>query len=139
MPYVSTFVYTEDSSVDNSTQGKQRLSLINPQHIFRPAFVPGNFSFSIFFGILDLDMHKEHTLRYLFVAPENEQTLIDSGETNVKPSETESDLPPEMQGVLVTLNFRNVPLRYEGIYNSKVIVDGYELGEFPIYVQGRES
>lgn len=138
MPYISTFVYAEDSNAELTPQG-QKLHIINPQQIFLPMFVPGMFSFAVAFGILEVNTQESHRIRYVFYSPvEGELPLIDTGEV-VLPIVTEDNgVPIDMQGIMLNLNFRNVPFRLEGAYKSEIYLDGNLLGIFPIKVRGKE-
>lgn len=140
MPYLSTFVYCESSQQEVNPLGQTRLTIINPIQIFRPMFIPSMFSFGIVFGIMELDVSKQHTFRYVFRGPKDEEPLIiDTSEISLPQQPIESDLPEDMRGIMMNLDFRNVAIRNEGIYNSEIFIDGISLGKTPIKVKGRES
>lgn len=68
MPKITMFVYAENAFPENTPQGP-KLHMVNPQHIFRP-IVPGLFSFSVVFGVLDFDTSVPHNVRFKFYAPD---------------------------------------------------------------------
>jgi hypothetical protein len=140
MVHVSTFIYAQDSNTVANTEGGNSLHLINPQHIFTPAFIPSLFSFAIMFGILGIEQSKEHKIRVVFRGPNpNEGPILDTGDFNYPANDQGKDLPLEMQGFLMNLNLRNVPLKYEGEYATDIYADGILLGTFPIKVKGKQS
>ena len=129
MPIVSLFVYSDSAQPQPTPQGNQ-LHIMNPQHILRPKFIPGQFSFAITFGILDFDISLPHSLRYTFSSPEGAK-LIDTAESIQLPpfvNELMNDLPTDMQGFLTSLDFKNVVFETEGEYKSEIFIDGVSLG-----------
>lgn len=131
-PRVSTFIYSDDSVMEEMPIG-QRLHVINPQQVLRPAFVPGMYSFSVSFGIIALDMAVEHNLRVAMTSPRNKQ-IMDSANM-VVPTNTDFDLPPELQGFMMNMNVRNVVFEEEGLHQTSLWLDDVCLGDFPIYVK----
>jgi hypothetical protein len=141
MPRISTFMYSEGSGHEALPSGEQRLHVVQPLHIFTPIFVPGTFSFSVVFGILDIDTDKDYNLRFTFESPvKTEELLIDTGLIHLPRTNDPKvmDLPKDMRGIMMNLGFQNVIFRNDGTYTSKVYFDNQILGEFPIKVKGRE-
>jgi hypothetical protein len=141
MPYLSTFVYCEGINVTPQSNG-QIVSLTNPQHVFAPAFVPGQFSFGVSFGILELDVeNQEHIARYVFKDPKG-KTVIDTQDVklskdNIPPGSFE--FPEDMRGIIMNMDFRNIPFKEVGAYKSEVFVDGVSIGIREIKVIGRNK
>lgn len=130
---VSVFVYSDSAQPEPTPQGN-KLHIMNPQHILRPMFIPGQFSFAIMFGILDFDVSSPHTLRYTFSSPEG-TILIDTGDNIKLPPITDpqmDDLPIDMRGFLTSLDFKNVVFQTEGEYKSEIFFDSVSLGTFEI-------
>lgn len=135
MAYISTFVYCENIQNEPSPNGS-KLHVIGPMQIMTPAFIPSMFSFSVVFGILDIQLNKPHTLRYIFKGPKaEEQPIIDSGDIVLPIQENNAELPDEMKGFMMNMDFRNIPLQYEGEYTSEIYFDEVSLGMFPIKVK----
>ncbi|MZP30579.1 hypothetical protein GTO91_12730 [Heliobacterium undosum] len=136
MPYISSFLYAEDSV---QLPG-QPLNIVNPQIVLRPMFVPGMFSFTIVFGISEVVVTEAHTLRCIFCGPEGE-VVLDTGafDVPVQPDAIKrKDDPIETQALMVNMNFRNVPFKCEGRYNTQVFLDGTNIGNVPVMVRGNE-
>jgi hypothetical protein len=141
MPYLSTFVYCEGITVTPQKSG-QIVSLTNPQHIFTPDYIPGQFSFGISFGILDLDVKtKEYAARYVFKGPDG-KIIVDTQKIILSRDNVETppfDLPNDMHGVIMNLDFRNVPLKEEGVYESEIFIDDISLGVRKIKIVGKNN
>lgn len=136
MPYISTFIYCENIQNENTPNGP-KMHIIEPMHIMTPAFIPSMFSFCIVFGILNIQLDRRHILRYVFKGAETDQPpIIDTGEIVLPIQEKKGNLPDDMNGIMMNMDFRNIPLQYEGSYNSEIFVDGTSLGIFPIKVKG---
>ncbi|MFB9859611.1 DUF6941 family protein [Salinicoccus siamensis] len=138
MPKITTFVYAEE--ISNTRDNK--LNIVNPLNVFRPAFVPGMFSFSVVIGIIGLDVTQgKHTLRIKFYGEDQKETpLIDTGYVPLEDVPTGPlSLPSELRGMMGSMDFRNVVMKSEGVYITEVFVDGDLLGEFPIHVLAGES
>lgn len=140
MPIISTFMYCENANQVPTPQG-DKLNIIGPMHIFKPTFVPGNFSFSIVCGILELNTEHDHVIRIKFINNQTEEVLVDTGDFNFPGSNDPKiiELPEDMRGVMLNLDFRNVILRNTGSYTTEVIVDNEFLGQFPVKVLGSET
>lgn len=140
MPRISTFMYAERTEPNQQGQ----MTITNPLITINPMFVPGMFSFSIIFGIVDINNDSDHTIQITFNSPNDEDTpLINTDvislQNRVIPLENEVDLPLEQKNLMFNLDFRNVVLKTEGLYKSKVYIDGTLSGEYPIYVKAGET
>jgi hypothetical protein len=138
MPRISTFMYCEKAEPNQN--GK--LQIEQPLLALNPAFVPGMFSFSIVAGLTGVDRQMKHELRILFLSPEEGQDpLIDTGVLTIEADSSlhskEEPINPleDHGGLMFNLDFRNVVLKSEGVYQTVVIVDGDVLGEYPIYTK----
>lgn len=141
MPIITTFMYSEGTFNEAIPNG-QRLHIVSPLLNLIPAFIPGTLSFSVNFGILDIDMEKEHNIQLKFVNSSNEEDVI--VDTNEIPFPIVNDpqmieLPPDMRGIMINVGFQNVVFRTEGTYKTIVYFDGESLGEYPIKVKGKEK
>ncbi len=136
MPYISTFMYCENTQIENTPEGKMHIT--GPMHIITPMFIPSMFSFCVAFGVLDLSLDKQHSLRYIFKDPSGE-IVVDTNDIHLPIQELKIDLPKDMNGMLLNMDFRNIALRIEGEYKSEVFIDGQSLGVFPIKVKGMSN
>lgn len=142
MAKISTFIYAESAMQEMTPQGP-KLHIVSPLLIIRPIFVPGTFSFSIIFGILDYDIKVNHKVHILFT-DENEERLVDSGIMNVSAANSNNkgnikELPRDMEGSIMNMSLQNVIFRKEGTYKTHVIFDDEEIGSYPIKVKGVEK
>ena len=111
-------------------------------HTMTPAFIPGMFSFSIVFGVLDVDLGKAHLLKCTFNSSiEEERLIVDTGDIPLQILDQGIDkkLPKEMHGFIFAIDFRNATVRNDGNYYTEIFLDGNSLGKFPIIVKGNQK
>lgn len=146
MAYVSTFIYAESSAQEMTPEGP-KLHVISPLHVFLPRFIPGTFSFSIVFGILDYDKTISHKIQIKFIDFEGKK-LLDTGQINLPITNTgatvnidakDIELPQDMQGSIMNISFQNVVFRKEGTYSTQIIFDDERIGEYSVKVKGVEK
>lgn len=139
MVRISTFVYSDTAQQGMGPDGNHSLTIQNPMQLFKPAFIPSLFSFSITLGIAGVDLLKQHQVRLTFSKLDGSEHLIETGEIVIPANEeghkANEGVPLEYRGYLFNLDFRNVAFRTEGEYVSTVYVDGVELGKHPVYVK----
>ena len=85
-------------------------------------FMPGTFSFSIIFSVLDADASQRNEIQIIF--SKEDTVLIDSGVISIPPIESTDnyDLPKEYKGLNMSMDFRNVIFKEEGLYQRKSVV-----------------
>ena len=129
MAEISTFLYCENAQpLPNGG-----MTINGPMKIITPKYIPGVFSFTIFFGIIGIDLSDPHTLQIKFMKKGENKALVDTDKLNLQNQEIKANiLPLDMRGFMANLDFRNVELETEGEYVTKVILDGELKGEFPI-------
>ncbi|BBH19845.1 hypothetical protein Back11_11900 [Paenibacillus baekrokdamisoli] len=139
MPRMFNFIYSESVQTEITPTGQKPI-IIGPMMNFKPAFIPGNFSFAVTFSISGVTFNQDHKIQYLFFAPGENQPLIDSGEilVNVQISSDQERLPEYARGIQINMDFRNIIFRKEGDYESEIMFNGDSLGRFPIPVYGIE-
>lgn len=100
-------------------------------------FMPGTFSFSIIFSVLDADASQRNDIQIVF--SKKDTVLIDSGVISIPPIENTDnyDLPKEYKGLNMSMDFRNVIFKEEGLYQTKVVFNNHEVGINEIYVKGK--
>lgn len=136
MAYISTFIYAEESRNEVHPQG-QKMNVVNPMLLFSPKYIPGQFSFAVAIGILELDYRQAHKFRYLLKGPDlTKEPLVDTGDAVIPSQENPRNLPLEMQGIYMGFDLRNVEFTCEGKYTSEVLLDGVSLGTYPIFAKG---
>lgn len=104
-----------------------------------PEFVPGTFSFSIIFSVLDVNVLGNNTIQIVFSKEGEEKGLIDTGIITIPPmpNEDKIGLPDRFKGLNMSMDFRNVIFEEEGLYNTAVFFNGQLLANNPIYVKGK--
>lgn len=139
MATIRNFLYCVAAKTENIKEGEsQKIVIDGLLNALTPDFIPGNYSFSIVFSVLNLNDSDEHTVRLSFTDEEKEM-LLETEETKLKGGlENKNNIPNEFLGYNVCVDMRNVLFKHEGLYSTKVFVDGEEEGEYTIYVKGKE-
>jgi len=120
----------------NTTDG--RTDIIGALSAMSPEYIPGLFSFSINFTILNLT-EGEHLVTVKFKNPDKEIiTSIDNVKVEYKKDVT-SNLPEEYVGINVAAGLQNVDFKNSGVYSTQVLLDGVDMGEFEIFVKGKNE
>ncbi len=141
MADLTNFIYCINAERIPSKNGKtDSVNAIGVLSSLTPEFVPGTFSFSIIFSVLDIDISGNNTVQITFFREGEQKNLVDSGVITIPPLSPDSDdiqLPPKYQGLNMSMDFRNVIFEQEGLYNTKVIFNDQVLAIKPIYVKGK--
>ena len=128
MARISTFMYC-----DNVQNQYNNMVVNSPMQIITMNYIPGMFSFSVIFGVLDINQYEDHRIRFVF-KNEEEKVIIDTGEVNLPKNPNVENIPVEIQGFMASMDFRNTNFDSEGTYRSEIYIDGDSLGQFPIKV-----
>lgn len=133
MPSIKNFLYCLNSNNSNGTN-----DVVGILAAMTPEYIPGQYSFSVNFSLLDLS-EGEHTLSLRF--KNSDGTVLSSIENaTVKyEKDAKSNLPDAFVGVNVAANFQNVDIKKSGTHFMEVIFDGDTLGNFDIYVKGKNE
>ena len=136
MAHVTYFVYCKDVQV---LPNEKDAHLIGPMHMLNPRFVPSEYSFSIAFGIMDIDLKKDNFLKVVFKSPTGE-VLFQFDEVNVGPPPGPVQLPPEHVGIQVNLRLQNVPIKLAGMHTVEVVwnKEAIFVSEVPV-IQAKEA
>lgn len=103
-----------------------------------PTYVPGLFSFSISFSVLDI-CEGEHCFCVKFKDPSgNVAAEIDNVMIPYRKDE-KSNLPEKYSGINIAAGLQNVEFKKSGVYTTEVTVDGIDMGNFPIFVKGQNE
>ena len=142
MAILSNFIYCINAErTDNGEGNDGNINAIGIMSAITPEFVPGTFSFSIIFTVLDVDTTKNNTVQVIFKQDSEENSLADTGIVTVPPMPDRNitGLPDEYKGMNMSMDLRNVIFESEGLYTTKVIFNGTELGSKSIYVKGKRT
>lgn len=140
MAKLTNFIYCLNAERTSVNDGNgESVNAIGVLSALTPEFVPGTFSFSIIFSVLDIDISGNNTIRIVFSKKGEDKALVNSGIINIPPmpDTKEIDLPSEYKGLNMSMDFRNVIFETEGIYSTEVFFNNQLLAENPIYVKGK--
>lgn len=142
MAILTTFAFSEDANqIPNPNGQGASLNVINPQNVFRPMFIPGSFSFAVTFGIAEMDPELTQKIRFTLAHSEDpDQIIVDTNDINIGANPNiDRTLPKEANGIMLNMDFRNVPFKKQGKYIGKIIFNGELLEEKVVYVFPQES
>lgn len=140
MAKLTNFIYCINAERVPANEGKgERMDAIGVLSAITPEFVPGTFSFSIIFSVLDVDVSVDNTIQIKFSKCGEEKNLVDTGVVTIPslPNEDEIGLPNEYKGLNMSMDFRNVIFETEGLYNTAVLFNNQLLADNIIYVKGK--
>lgn len=140
MANLTNFIYCINAERVPAGNGKgESINAIGVLATLTPEFVPGTFSFSIIFSILDIDISGNNIIRIVFSKDGEDKTLVDSGTVLIPPISNDDaiDLPAEYKGLNMSMDFRNVIFESEGIYKTTIFFNDQLLSVNPIYVKGK--
>lgn len=140
MANITNFVYCLNAERIPSTKNHgDSINAIGVLSVLIPEFVPGTYSFSIIFSVLDMDISANNEIQITFSREGDSANLVDTGIITVPPVEKNEDIevPPTYEGLNMSMDFRNVVFEREGLYITKIIFNNVLLGEYSIYVKGK--
>ena len=133
MAEIKNFVYCLNI---NTVEG--RTDIVGLLNTITPEYIPGLFSFSISFALLNIE-EKEHSLVVKFRDPDGEVIAgIDNAVVPYKKDEN-SNLPDEQMGINVAAGLQNVNFKKSGLYSTEVILDGASIGKYYIFSKGKNE
>ncbi len=133
MAEVKNFIYCLNV---NTVDG--RTDIVGVLNAMTPEYIPGLFSFSISFTLLDIS-EGDHSLIVKFKNPDNEVIAgIDNAIVPYKKDEN-SNLPDEQMGINVAAGLQNVDFKKSGMYSTEILLDGTRVGEYHIFAKGKNE
>jgi len=139
MANLANFLYCLNAERQQAPQGQgESINAMGVLTVLTPEFVPGLFSFSIIFSILDIDSTSDSQIKIVFKDNTGKE-LINTGNIIMPPVPTDVGirLPSEYVGYNLSMDFRNVVFENEGEYTTDVYFNNALLGTNPIFVKGR--
>lgn len=130
MAKLITFTYANEV-INQTIDGHDNQIINNPLLALKPMFIPGQLSFSVVFGITDIDPNKDHIFQYKLVSPDG-QVVVDTGDIKITKYSNMQD--KKVDGFLGSLDLRNVVFRTRGFYKTELIFNGDKLMEGTILV-----
>lgn len=131
MEYISSFTYCDTIQTEMTPDGPQQ-QIVKPLQALIPVAIPGNFSFAIACSIAGFDTSKENCIKVMFLDPDD-NALYDTGEVKFQMPE-EQVKADGISSMQFNIDIRNLVFREAGIYSTKLIFNGNELGEYKIQV-----
>ncbi len=134
---VSTFIYclgTDRPNVPNAPINAN--GILN---ILVPEFIPSTFTFSIVVGIVGMEDKIPYLLDIVFYDC-HDKPLVEAKGIKVSLPDTDANilgLPDGAKGLMLSMDFKNVIIRDEGMYSTSVSLNGQKLGDYDIYVKGK--
>lgn len=133
MAEIKNFVYCL-----NINTGEGRTDIVGLLNAMTPEYIPGLFSFSISFSLLNI-AEGEHSLVVKFKDPDKIVIAgIDNATVPYKKDEN-SNLPDEQMGITVAAGLQNVNFKKSGLYSTEVVLDGTSIGEYYIFAKGKNE
>lgn len=142
MARLTNFIYCLNVERIQAIDGKgESINAIGILSAITPEFVPGTYSFSVVFSVLDIDFSGNNTIQIIFSKEGVQEPLVDSGVIALSPmaDENEIGLPKEHRGLNMSMDFRNIVFESEGLYHTTVYFDGVLLEKASVYVKGKRT
>ncbi|EAH0491752.1 hypothetical protein D3Y79_02195 [Listeria monocytogenes] len=142
MAKLQNVIFSENQQ-ENFNSDRPITTVYNPDYIFRPDFIPGNFSFAINIIISGVDAkEKNQSFRFIFTDPDGE-IFNDSGEMPIAiTNQVElnvSKLPDEARGARISLDFRNAVFKKEGRYIMEVYYQREHIGSQDLFIYKKDD
>lgn len=131
---LETFMYANDIKSE-IISGKKTQIINSPLLSLKPYSLPGQFSFSIIFGISDIDLEVHHDIGYI-LKPVDGAPVVDIANARVEPFSV--DDRKNADGLIGSIDLRNVIFKTAGIYEYKLFIDGKLLKNDEIKVAGAD-
>ena len=140
MAKLTNFIYCINAErVPANDRTGDSINAMGVMSALTPEFVPGTFSFSIIFSVLDVDVSGNNNIQIIFSMDGEKNNLLNTGIITIPPmpNGNEVGLPDEYKGLTMSMDFRNVIFETEGLYNTAVFFNEQLLANNPIYVKGK--
>ena len=136
---LKNFVYCNNVERNQIPNGGESLNAMGIVSALIPEFIPGSFSFSIVFSILGVDVTKSNSIQIVFAQKDNNKTLVDTGTISIPPTTRDEHvlIPDDYFGFNMSMDFRNVVFEEEGVYYTKSVFTGIDIGQSDIYAKSK--
>ena len=141
MAKLSSFIYCISAERTPAVGGKgEMINAMGVLSAITPEFVPGTFSFSIIFSVIDINTEQNNRIQIIFSNNEGKE-IINSGEIQLPKADVADpvNIPDEYKGINMCMDLRNVVFEKEGVYKTTIIFDGEDIGSNEIFVKGRRG
>lgn len=133
MPKLATFTLCEDITAITNDNGERKTCLTGPKASLSLSCIPGNFSFGIGLGLVNVDWSRDRKIAFEIWSPSG--TCVEKSETIEIPDEyANTDIPVAQQNISFNAKVENMNVPEEGNYKFVLFVNGERVGEksFPI-------
>lgn len=125
---------TTFSIFDNMQQERGMVYLCNPMPFITPDVVPGNYSFVVSFGFVDIPIRDKHSLSIAIVSPNGKRSCL------IEEQELLSDqtIQGSHQGMAMNIDVRNFLFEEKGSYQFEIHFDEDKIIQtFPVFEKGK--
>ena len=133
MPKLATFTLCEDITAITNDNGERKTCLTGPKASLSLSRIPGNFSFGIGLGLVNVDWSRDRKIAFEIWSPSG--TCVKKSETIIIPDEyANTDIPVAQQNISFNAKVENMNVPEEGNYKFVLFVNGERVGEksFPV-------
>ena len=133
MPKLATFTLCEDITAITNDNGERKTCLTGPKASLSLSRIPGNFSFGIGLGLVNVDWSRDRKIAFEIWSPSG--TCVEKSETIEIPDEyANTDIPVAQQNISFNAKVENMNVPEEGNYKFVLFVNGERVGEksFPV-------
>ena len=140
MARISSFIICDTINNFVTPQGETVPQLVAPQPALRPQFIPGSFSFALSIGVSGVKFQKSNIFSVTISSPKGDE-VFNSGDINIGDVPEDNLLPEEYQGLVLSIDIRNMAIECEGAYPIEITMNGTSIGkkEIPIFRKGEEK
>ncbi len=135
MARIGHFVYCVNAERVGANQA-EAINAMSVMSVLTPEFIPGLFSFSIVFSLMDVDTENNNLIKIIFKDTDNKE-IVNTGNVVIQPAPKSDDIPQEYRGFNLSMDFRNVILEFEGVYTTEIYFNDEFISSQPIYAKGK--
>lgn len=131
MESISSFTYCKKIQNITTPDGATK-RIIDPIQELTPVAIPSNFSFAVSCSITGVKPNTSNHLKIIFEDPTGK--IIESLDETSPSPEPDPRNPEKLFNMQLDLEFQNTVLEKAGIYNTRIIFNDNELGNYKINV-----
>ena len=134
MPKIATFTLCEDITASINGNGERRTCLTGPKAVLSLSHIPGNCSFGIGLGLINVDWSRDRKIAYEIWSPNG--TCVEKSETLEIPDKYANvAVPVAQQNISLNIKVMNMHVPKEGDYKFVLLINGECVGErtFPVF------
>lgn len=138
MAKITPFLYCDQFQTINIAN-KQVQTPLGITNIFIFDYFPSRFTFGVLFGLVEIDLNKDNSIRYRFIDSLG-NVLFDTPDTLLRlPDDLVKEMPENGHNIVVNFDLRNIEIKQPGKHKSQVFLNNELLGEFEIGIFRRNN